>query len=308
MIAVRRVEPGKVSVEEVPEPEPGPDDVVVDIAYAAVNPFDMQVLRGQIGADPTRRLTLGTEATGYLAGRPVLVSGGGLGVSRDGTFAPRVVVSRDAMRALPEDVDLRSVTGVGVAGRTAWRVVHQLAAVTSDDLVLVLGATGGVGQFAVQLAARTGATVLAHTGSSAKATALEALGVEGVVADAPGALAEALDGREPSVVLDPLGGDYVSTLFAHVTTSARIVTYGVLAGATTTFDLARLYGRGIKVQGTSGGTTSPADNAEALAGVLDAVVGGDVLVASEVLPLAEGPTAFDRLAARTVIGKLLLAP
>lgn len=307
MRAVRRTSPGTVAVRDVEVGEPGPGEVLVAVEYAGVNPFDAQVLRGEIGPEPTAELTLGAEATGRLDGRLVLVSGG-VGAARDGTFAARVVVPASSVHELPQDADPRAVATVGVAGKTAWRAVRQLARVTADDVVLVLGAAGGVGAFAAQLARNAGATVLAHTGSAGKADRLAGLGLETVVAHDPAALVEAAGSRGVTVVLDPLGGDYVSSLLPVLVPGARVVTYGVLAGRTTTVDLGVLYGRGVQVLGTSGGSTPPADSAAALAGALDAVVSGAVRVEVEVLPLEDGPVAFERLAGRSVVGKLLLRP
>lgn len=306
MKALRRTSPGHLEVQEVPAPAEASDgEVLVDMAFAAVNPFDAQVLRGEIG-DGSTVITLGAEGAGTVEGRPVQVSGGGLGVSRNGTFAPQLVAPRAAIRYLPEDADLALAATVGVAGKTAWRAIHQLAEVGVDDTVLVLGASGGVGTFAAQLARGTGATVVAHTGSPDKAGRLSDLGLEALVADDAAAVARAMSERGVTVVLDPLGGDYVSSLLSVLAPAARVVTYGVLAGRTTTLDLGTLYGKGIRVIGTSGGTTPADEAASSLEGALAAVLDGSVVVDHEVVPLAEGAAAFDRLAQRTVSGKLLL--
>lgn len=307
MRAVRRTSPGTVEVRDVEAGTPGPGEVLVDVEYAGVNPFDAQVLRGEIGPNPEAEMTLGAEATGRLDGRLVLVSGG-VGAARDGTFAARVVVPETSVHELPAGADPRAVATVGVAGKTAWRAIHQLAEVTPQDVVLVLGASGGVGAFAAQLARAAGAAVLAHTGAADKADRIEGLGSEVVVGADPAAVTDAVREHGVSVVLDPLGGDYVSSLLPVLAPSARVVTYGVLAGRTTSLDLGVLYGRGVRIQGTSGGTTPPDEGAAALAGALDAVVSGAVRVEHEVLPLEAGPQAFARLAERSVVGKLLLQP
>lgn len=307
MRAVRRTSPGVVEVQDVEPATPGPGEVVVDVEYAGVNPFDAQVLRGEIGPNPQAELTLGAEATGRLDGRLVLVSGG-VGAGRDGTFAAQVIAPESSIHELPADADAQAAATVGVAGKTAWRVIHQLARVGADDVVLVLGAAGGVGAFAAQLARNAGATVLAQTGSESKAAFLEGLGLESTIAADSAAVVEVVRDRNVSVVLDPLGGDYVSSLLPVLAPNARVVTYGVLAGRTTTVDLGVLYARGIQVIGTSGGTTPPEERKAALAGALDAVLSGAVRVEVEVLPLEEGPAAFARLAERRVLGKLLLRP
>lgn len=305
MPALRRTAPGRLELRDVERPVAHGDEVLVEMAYAAVNPFDAQVLRGEIG-DPEKVLTLGAEGSGRVDGRPVQVSGGGLGVARDGTFAPWVLAPSSAVRFLPDGADLALAATVGVAGKTAFRAVHQLARVGTDDTVLVLGASGGVGSFAAQLARNAGARVLAHTGSGAKAERLADLSLEPVVADTPDELVRAVIGRDASVVLDPLGGDYVTSLLPVLAPAARVVTYGVLAGRTSTVDLATLYGKGIRILGTSGGTTPPEEGEESLQGALSAVLAGAVEVEHDVLALADGATAFDMLRRRAVSGKLLL--
>lgn len=307
MRAVRRTSPGTVEVRHIEVGGPAPGEVLVDVQYAGVNPFDAQVLRGEIGPDPDAELTLGAEATALLDGRLVLVTGG-VGAARDGTFAAQVVVPESSVHPLPDDADPRVVATVGVAGRTAWRAVYQLAQVASEDVVLVLGAAGGVGMFATQLARNAGATVLAHTSSADKAERLDGLGVEPLVGADPRTVVDGARNRGVSVVLDPLGGDYVSALLPVLAPRARVVTYGVLAGRTTTVDLAVLYGRGVQVLGTSGGSTPATEQAASLAGALDAVLSGAVHVDHEVLPLEDGPRALTRLAERSVVGKLLLHP
>lgn len=308
MRAIRRTGPGVMSVVDVDEPVAGAGEVIVEVDLAGVNPFDAQVLRGQIGADPAVPLTLGAEGVGTIDGERVLVIGGGLGSVRDGMFAERVAVPAAAVRPIAAGVDPRAAATVGVAGRTAWRAVKQLAAVGEGDVVLVLGASGGVGMFAAQLARGCGAEVIAVTGSEVKAERLAAMGLETVVADDPAALLLAAADRGVSVVLDPLGGDYVASLLPSLAPRARVVSYGVLAGRTATFDLLALYGRGVQLIGTSGGTTPPEQAAEAIVGAMEAVQNGTVVVDHEVLPLNCAAEAFDRLAQRTVTGKLLLAP
>jgi NADPH2:quinone reductase len=307
MQAAQRNDKSEVHLVELSAPEAADGEVVIDVIYAGVNPFDMQVLRGQIG-DPTATLTLGAEATGRLDGKLVHVSGGGLGAVRPGTYADQVVVPMASVIPVPDGVDAREAATVGIAGKTAFRAVHQLGEVGSEDTVLVLGATGGVGTFAAQLAARTGARVLAHTSSSSKAMTLGSRGVEVLEASGPAAVRDEVADKAVTVVLDPLGGDYMSSLLDVVAPSARFVTYGVLAGTQTTVDLTTLYGRGLRIFGTSGGTTPPDQARSALTGAMEAVAAGEVTIPTEVLPLCEVRSAFDRLAARGVAGKLLLEP
>lgn len=218
-----------------------------------------------------------------------------------------MIAPRAAVRELPAGTDPAVAATVGVAGKTAWHAVHNLARVQPGDVVLVLGASGGVGTFATQLAAVVeGVTVLAHTSSPQKAARLESLGLQAVVASDPHVLIDAVADAEVSVVLDPLGGDYVSALTEVIRPRGRVITYGVLAGRQTRLDLARFYGKGLQMMGTSGATTPADDATRALKGALDAVTHGRVRVDHQILPLSSASKAFDLLASRQVEGKILL--
>lgn len=129
-----------------------------------------------------------------------------------------------------------------------------------------------------------------------------------MVAPSATALAAAVDPGLVTVVLDPLGGDYVTALLSRLAPGARVVSYGVLAGRQATLDHGVLYGRGIHIFGTSGGTTTAADAVAALEGAFGALSEGSVTVQTSILPLDEAAEAFNLLQSRQVIGKVLLRP
>ena len=97
------------------------------------------------------------------------MAGEGLGAARDGVWAQAAVVPRLAVVELPEGVAPRAAAAMGIAGLTALNCVRHVAAVTAEDRVVVLGASGGVGSMIVSLARSAGATVWGQTGSAAKA-------------------------------------------------------------------------------------------------------------------------------------------
>src|SRR3954453_6070747 len=151
-------------VEEVVLPSPGDGEVRVELAFAGVNPVDSYIARGRVASDGPMPRTVGGEARGLVDGRPVLVTGAGLGSTRDGVWAGAANVPETAVVPLPEGVGLREAAAMGVAGLPSWHTL-QLAGVRSADRVLVLGASGGVGLTTVSLAAALGATVWGQTGN-----------------------------------------------------------------------------------------------------------------------------------------------
>ena len=169
MRAARLHEHGEpLVVEPVELAAPGPDEVRVELEFGGVNPIDTYTAQGRVGADGPLPRTLGGEAAGTAGGRAVLVSGGGLGAVRDGVWAQVAVVPVHAVTAIPAGVSTQHAGAMGIAGLTALKVVRDLARVTGEDRVLVLGASGGVGSMIVSLARAAGAIVWGQTRSEQK--------------------------------------------------------------------------------------------------------------------------------------------
>jgi NADPH2:quinone reductase len=307
--AVRLHAPGQpLQVEQVELPEPGPDEVRVDLRFGGVNPVDRYVAEGRVAPDGPLPRILGGEASGVVDGRQVLVAGGGLGAARDGVWAQAAVVPAALVIDLPEGVELPEAAAMGVAGLTAYQVVSELAAVSADDRVLVLGASGGVGSMIVSLASSAGATVWGQTGSPEKAELVRAQGAARVVVAGPEELAEAVAGLEPTAVFDPLGGEFIGPVVEAAAPRARIVSYGTSAGAEVQFNLRSLYRKAASLLGYAGLILGPEERRQGLELALRALADGELrVVVDDVLALEDVGQAFERLADRRVQGKLLLA-
>jgi NADPH2:quinone reductase len=295
---------GELSVGDIPEPVPADGEVIVEMAYAAVNPLDVWVSRGAPGTAAANLPWIpGTEGTGRVDGRPVLVRGAGFGVIRPGLTRERVAAPAAAVHEVSDSLDLAQLAGIGVAGVTAWQAVHTKANVGPSDRVLVLGASGGVGSVAVQLAAACGATVWAQTTSKAKADRIPAEHV--VVADDTG-LVLALDGFEPTVVLDPLGGGYTKAAVEVLAPRGRLVVYGTSADEQVAFNLRTFYRKGLVLAGYSGLIESPADNQATMTTLLASLADGTLRVPVEVVSLRDADDVHRRILARDVEGKLVV--
>jgi NADPH2:quinone reductase len=307
-VAARLVDHGKpLAVTEVDLPEPRPDEVVVDMLYGGVNPVDRYRAAGSVdGTSPLPR-TLGAEGTGTVDGRLVAVFGHGVGTTRDGVWATRVVVPRSALIELPDGIDPRQAAVMGVAGVTAWRTVAELAQVTPSDRVLVMGAGGGVGSIIVSLVHRIGATVWAQASAPSDADRLRALGASEVVGGTADDLAAQVRGLRPTVVFDPLGGGFTGAAIASLVPRGRLVIFGTSAGPTGTVPLQDIYRSGLKILGYGGLRDSDQVLGAALATSLNALASGKLAVAiGQTLPLAQVNEAFELLAAQKVSGKLVL--
>ena len=299
---------GPLVVHDVDLGGPPPGEVVVEMAYAAINPVDRYIALGAVAPGCPLPRTIGTEGAGRLDGRWVVLHGYGLGQTRDGLWAGAAVVPADAPVPVPEGVDPVVAATMGIAGATAWRAVTELGTVSSDDRVLVLGASGGVGSMIVSLVRSAGATVWAQTGDPAKEEWVGSNGPDQVVvAASAGELGQAVRTLEPTVVFDPLGGEFTGAAVEALVPHGRLVLFGTSAGPEGTVPLRALYRKGITVFGYAGLVEQDDVIGRAIAGAMDAARAGQlVATVDSVVPLSEVNEALARLADRKVRGKLVL--
>ncbi|HWF56553.1 MAG TPA: zinc-binding alcohol dehydrogenase family protein [Solirubrobacteraceae bacterium] len=298
---------GEPLVVEQVELEPGADEVLVELEYGGVNPIDRYLALGRVAPDSPLPRTLGGEGAGRIDGRAVLICGEGLGSMRDGVWSSVASVPRGAVIELPDGVHTREAAAMGVAGLTAWNCVHEVAGVQPGDRVLVLGAAGGVGSMIVSLVASSGATVWGQTGSPSKTGLIERVGAaRAIVADAT-QLGAQLAELQPTVVFDPLGGEFIRPVVEAAAVRARIVSFGTSAGAEVAFNLQTLYRKSASISGYGGMQLGRAERRTGLEQALRALADGLLRVEiDEALPLAQVNEAFARIERRQVSGNLLL--
>jgi NADPH:quinone reductase len=306
--AARLVEHGKpLEVHEIELPKPRDGEVLVELSYAGVNPVDRYNALGKVALDGPVPRTLGGEASGHLAGVPVVVSGEGLGAARDGVFAEAIVVPAGMVVEIPDRVPLRDAAAMGIAGLTAWQVV-EIGEVGAGDRVLVLGGSGGVGLPAISYAASKGAEVWGQTSKDSKSEAITEMGASKAVvaADAAG-VADAVRDFKPTVVLDSLGGDFTASALTVMAQRGRLVLFGASSGPTATIDLLSLYRNRRRIL-TYGGLIATLDERRhGLAHALEAVAEGKLrLTIGAELDLDAVNDALDLIADRSVTGKIVL--
>jgi len=305
--AARLIEHGApLEVQEIALPTPADDEVLVELAYAGVNPVDGYNAAGKVAADGPLPRTLGAEAAGYVDGVPVVVAGRGLGSVRDGVFAEAAVVPRDAVVDIPEGVSLRDAAAVGIVGLTAFRTV-EIAEIGPADRVLVLAGSGAVGLAAIAYAVSKGAQVWGQTGNEAKADAITAMGAaRAVVSDAAGLTAK-VQAFEPTAVIDSLGGEFTPAALAALAPRGRLLIFGASAGGEGKIGFLQLYRKQQRILTYGGlGATTP-ERREGIAGALAAIADGKlrIHIGAEV-GLDQVREAFALVADRKVIGKVIL--
>jgi NADPH:quinone reductase-like Zn-dependent oxidoreductase len=293
-----------LSLAEVPEPAPGPGELLLDMEAASVNRGEIRTAAKQppgtvIGWDVAGTVAaLGEGVTTFDVGeRVVALSPNG------GSFAERLVVPAEWTAPLPSACDFVPAATLPVAGVTAAGTL-RLARTHAGDRVLVTGAAGGVGQFTLQLALQARATVTGQAASEERAAAVRATGAEALVHPGDGS---PVDG-EFDVVLDGIGGPMLGPLLAATAANGRVVVYGNSADAESTFRVETFYSKGVTIYGFRVFTSVPPDQVvKDMAALADQVASGTLSIKVQATaPLADALPLIADLYARKVTGKVVL--
>ncbi|MCX5048842.1 zinc-binding dehydrogenase [Streptomyces sp. NBC_00201] len=218
-----------VRLAEVPDPVPGPGEVLVAVSHASLNYGDLNDARS--GRIPVGAV-LGSDAAGVVVQAAADGTGPAVGARvvalTSGAFAERVAIEVGALAEVPMSLDLARAVALPVAGVAALRSLRA-AGLGPDKRVLVTGASGGVGRFAVQLAARAGAHVIASVGSAARGEGLAEAGANEVLIG--------LDGlqRPVDVVIDSVGGPQLVAAWNLLSPGGSVQSVGWTSGEPAVF-------------------------------------------------------------------------
>jgi NADPH:quinone reductase len=312
--------PESVVVDEVPDPRPAAGEVVVDIHYAAVNFPDVLIVANQYQVSIPPPFVPGSEWAGVVreVGEGVTrwspgdrVSGGGF----TGACAERAVASELAVTGVPDAVDLQSAAAFSVAHTTAYHALRTIGEVRAGDDVLVLGAAGGVGLAAVELATLLGGRVVAATSSAAKCALCIDCGAVAAIdystEDLKVRAKELTDGGA-DVVIDPVGGAYSEAALRATTFGARFVVVGFASGEIPRIPLNLVLLKGTIVRGfeiRTLGQHLPDEVARDRRELGELFASGKVRPhVSAVHPLGDTAVALRSMLDRTATGKVLIDP
>ncbi|MGW3285988.1 zinc-binding dehydrogenase [Streptomyces sp. NPDC001002] len=218
-----------VRLAEVPDPVPGPGQVLVAVSHASLNHGDLNDARS--GRVPVGAV-LGSDAAGVVVEAAADVTGPAVGTRvvalTSGAFAERVAIGVGALAEVPKGLDLARAVALPVAGVAALRSLRA-AGVGPGKRVLVTGASGGVGRYAVQLAARAGAHVIASVGSAARGEGLSEAGADEVLIGL-----EQLQ-RPVDVVIDNVGGPQLVAAWNLLAPGGSVQSVGWTSGEPAVF-------------------------------------------------------------------------
>ena len=253
--------PEAVVVHELPDPEPGPGEVCVDIAYAAVNFPDVLIVNNEYQVQVPAPFVPGSEFSGLIAavGDGVASGEGGVnvgdhvyGASFVGAYAEKIVVSATSVNVIPESVELRDAAAFSVAHTTAMHTLRTIADLQPGETVLVLGAAGGVGLASVELATLMGGQVVAAASSPEKLALCAKYGaVAGIdyTKEDLKTRAKELTGGGAGVVVDPVGGPYSEQALRATKWGSRFVVIGFAAGEIPRIPLNLVLLKGVMIMG-----------------------------------------------------------
>jgi NADPH2:quinone reductase len=313
---------GGLRLADVPNPVPQPEEVVLQVQYAALNPADRYLAENLYPAKPRLPHVLGRDGMGTVVEvgsgvtdvrvgdrRAILRSE--VGINRPGTFAQRVAVPAQDLVEIPAGWSEPEAAGATLVYLTASQALTMWGPLPPSAVVLVTGASGGVGVAAVQLAAALGHKVLALSRSPEKGRRLEQLGATATFNPEDPKWREAvktlLGPRRVDLAIDNIGGKLLPEVIDTLGEQGRVSVVGRLAGPVPSFNTASLFFRRIRLGGVAVGAWTNAESRAAWQQVEDLLARGAARPqVDKVFPFDQLPHAFERLA-RGPMGKVLLA-
>jgi NADPH:quinone reductase-like Zn-dependent oxidoreductase len=328
-----------IEYAERPDPTPDADEVLVDVKAAALNHLDIWTRRGMPGLDLTMPHVPGSDAAGvavevgeevsrFESGDRVAVSAGVscgrcefcrdgeesmcvrfqvIGEHRPGVHAEYATVPADNLVPVPDGVEWEVAGSASLVFQTAWRMLVTRADLSPTDSVLVLGASGGVGHAAVQIADHVGGEVYATASTEEKLGYAADLGADHVIdytqTDYAAEIREKTGKRGVDVVVDHIAGESWSDSLASLAKGGTLVTCGATAGGQPHTDVNRIFWNQLSVLGSTMATPGEADDVLSL--VWDGTFEPKI---REVVSMSETARAHEKLENREGFGKVVLKP
>jgi putative PIG3 family NAD(P)H quinone oxidoreductase len=314
-------DPEVMDVAEVPDPTPGPGEVLLRVHATALNRADLLQRRGFYPPPPGTSPILGMEAAGEIAALGPGVAGWQVGdracaLLAGGGYAELVAVPAGQLMAVPDNLDIVAAAAVPEVFITAHDNLVTRARLHAGETVLVHGGAGGVGTAAIQLAHRLGARVLATAGSAAKLAVCLDLGADAAIdhttEDFTVRARELTGGRGVDVVLDIMGASYLARNLSALAPDGRLVIIGLQGGINADIDLNAMLRQRLTIIATTLRGRSLEQKAAivraAAADLLPGLADGSLRpIVDRVLPLDQVVEAHRAMEAGENIGKIVLS-
>ena len=321
LLCTRYGGPDDLEVQNLPDPRPGPGEALVRVKAAALNFFDTLIIAGKYQYKPQMPFSPSAE----LAGAVEAVGEGVTGVRAGdrvaayvGSGAARDMIAVDAGRLvkIPDGLDFDRAAGVCVTYGTTLHALKDRADLKPGETLAVLGASGGVGIAAVELGKIMGARVIACASSDGKLAFAREHGADETINYAKDDLKEALrrvsGGKGVDVIYDPVGGQYAEPALRAIAWKGRFLVVGFAAGEIPKIPLNLALLKGCDIVGVFWGSfieRDPAGHRANTEQLLQWCAQGKLSAhVHAVYPLTEAAAALKAIAARQVMGKIILHP
>lgn len=313
--------PGCLVLEDLPDLVANRGEVVVDVKAAGVNFPDVLTVQGKYQVRPALPFTPGNEFAGvvravgadvddFVPGQRVI------GFTRTGAFAEQAAAPAGAFLPMPDAMDFDVAAAITLTYGTSYHALADRGALRAGETLLVLGAAGGVGLAAIEIGKALGARVIAAASSAEKLAVCREHGADVLIdyetEDLREALRAATGGRGPDVIYDPVGGKYSEPALRSIAWRGRHLVVGFAAGEIPRLPWNLMLLKGASVVGVFWGDFTrkerPAHLA-AMARITDWIAQGKLTPAvSRRYRLADTARALEDMAARKVIGKVVIVP
>ncbi|WP_458244793.1 NAD(P)H-quinone oxidoreductase [Streptomyces sp. MAI_2237] len=323
MHAITIPEPGGPEAlvwDEVPDPEPGEGEVLVEVVASAVNRADILQRQGFYDPPPGASRYPGLECSGRVAALGSGVSGWSVGdevcaLLSGGGYAEKVLVPAGQLLPVPEGVELRQAAALPEVVSTVWSNVFMIAHLRPGETLLVHGGSSGIGTMAIQLAKAVGAKVAVTAGTKEKLDRCAELGADILVnykeQDFVEEIARATDGAGADVILDNMGAKYLDRNVQTLAVNGRLAIIGMQGGIKGELNIAALLNKRAAISATSLRARPLGEKAAIVAAVREHV--WPLLAAGHVRPVVDREVPMsDAAAAHRVVeesghmGKVLL--
>lgn len=311
--------PEDLRIEDLADPEPGPKQLVVDVAAAGINFPDILVIAGRYQVKTQPPFVPGNEAAGTVSavGKDVSFFRPGDRViiaTRGGAFAEKCIADEETTIPIPAGLDLEQAAGFSVTYGTSYHALKQRAGLAAGETVLVLGAAGGVGSTAVEIASALGARVIAAASSEEKLAFAKARGADATIDYSRESLREAVrelaGDRGVDVVVDPVGGELAEQALRATAWHGRYLVIGFASGEIPRLPANLALLKEASIVGVWWGTwaaKNPTLQMQNLRELAEMIKAGRLMPAvSESFTFEDYAAAFRRITDRRATGKVVL--
>ena len=305
--------------KEMPTPTPGAGEVLVQIKAASLNFPDLLIVQNKYQMKPTLPFVPGSEYAGVVqavgAGVRNLVVGQHVAcLSGTGGFATHALAPAKLCMPLPEGFSFVDAAAFIMIYATSHHALVDRAQLRAGETVLVLGAAGGVGTSAIQIAKTMGARVIAAASTNEKCALCKAEGADDTINYSTANLREAIktltQGKGPDVIYDPVGGDFAEAAFRSIAWRGRYLVVGFAAGPIPSLPLNLALLKGASIVGVFWGDFSrrePQANAAMMGELAQWYASGKIKpVIDRTMPMGDLKAAYQRMGSRQVKGKLVM--